>query len=1047
MAGRAKASVTGRPATPWAVTKEEVCESYSVDPATGLTDDQVAAHREKHGWNELDKEPGKSTLALILEQFEDTLVRILLGAALVSFGIVVHEEGFAGGVSAFVEPLVILLILFINAFVGVWQESNAEKALEALKELASATAKVMRNGTLISDLPARELVPGDIVHMAVGDRVPADMRVIEMRTATVRTEQAALTGESVAVNKETKPVRQADCEIQAKTCMMFSGTSVANGQCVCVVTAIGMKTEIGKIQEQIKEAEEEQDDSPLKQKLDLFGNQLARVIAVVCILVWLINYKHFLTITWSPDSMIPELGFDLKKCTYYFKIAVALAVAAIPEGLPAVITTCLALGTRKMAKRKAIVRRLPSVETLGCTTVICSDKTGTLTTNQMSVVHLIAMGNDQGSLQDLQVQGSSFNPGEGKVMIQQAGPNLTRIQEVCSLNNQSTLKCDESGTYTALGAPTEAALRVLVEKISGRKGGYELPEPGNKEIADNNRKLATLEFDRERKSMSTIVRPAHAQQNRLLVKGAPESVLARCTSVQLGDGRVEPMDERCRQAVNQAVLGMSKQALRCLALAYSDNLGHGLSDYNGSEHPAHSVLQDPSRYEEIESRLTLCGLVGLQDPPRMEVKDAIRLSKQAGIRVMMITGDNKDTAEAIAQKVGILEEGDSVDGRSLTGRDFIKLSEADQIAFLEDLPGGRVFSRAEPKTKQDIVRLLKAQGEICAMTGDGVNDAPALKLADIGVAMGIAGTEVAKEASDMVLADDNFSTIVAAVEEGRSIYANMKAFIRYMISSNIGEVASIFLVAALGLPEGMNPVQLLWVNLVTDGPPATALGFNPPDPHVMLKPPRRKDDNLITKWVLFRYLVIGFYVGAATVGAFVVWYTQNSFFGVDLTGDQHTTVSLSQLLGWSKCETGGTDTSLFTGNFTGGSFYAGGEFNQFEGCDYFAAGKIKASTLSLSVLVSIEMFNAFNALSEDGSLLSVPPWVNPYLIIAASISFGLHCLIMYVPFLAGIFSIVPLSANEWLLVILFSAPVILIDEVLKCFGRSMMRSELSQRLH
>jgi len=355
---------------------------------------------------------------------------------------------------------------------------------------------------------------------------------------------------------------------------------------------------------------------------------------------------------------------------------------------------------------------------------------------------------------------------------------------------------------------------------------------------------------------------------------------------------------------------------------------------------------------------------------------------------------------------------------------------------------GRVFSRAEPKHKQDIVRLLKEAGEVVAMTGDGVNDAPALKLADIGVAMGIAGTEVAKEASDMVLADDNFSSIVAAVAEGRSIYNNMKAFIRYMISSNVGEVASIFLTAALGLPEGLVPVQLLWVNLVTDGPPATALGFNPPDPDNMIKPPRRSDDALLTSWIVFRYFVVGAYVGCATVGIFAVWYTRESFLGIDLVADGHSTVTLDQLTHWGDCATWSPED--FDANLSY-SVAGGGRVSFDAPCDYFGKGKVKASTLSLSVLVAIEMFNSLNALSEDVSLLVQRPWVNPYLLLAMALSFGLHFLIMYVPLLADIFAIVPLTLNEWLLVLAFSSMVVIIDEALKFVGRTFVTQKVVAR--
>ncbi|KAJ9548347.1 hypothetical protein OSB04_020890 [Centaurea solstitialis] len=469
---------------------------------------------------------------------------------------------------------------------------------------------------------------------------------------------------------------------------------------------------------------------------------------------------------------------------------------------------------------------------------------------------------------------------------------------------------------------------------------------------------------------------------------------------------------------------MSMGALRVLGFAYKDDPSE-FTTYNGDEdHPAHNLLLNPTTYSSIESNLTFAGLAGLRDPPRKEVRQAIEDCRAAGIQVMVITGDNKNTAEAICREIGVFGPAEDLTSKSITGRQF--MDHPDQKGHLAQ-KGGLLFSRAEPCHKQEIVRLLKDAGEVVAMTGDGVNDAPALKLADIGIAMGIAGTEVAKEASDMVLADDNFSTIVAAVGEGRSIYNNMKAFIRYMISSNIGEVASIFLTAAIGIPEGLIPVQLLWVNLVTDGPPATALGFNPPDKYIMKKAPRRSDDSLISPWILFRYLVIGLYVGIATVGVFVIWYTHASFLGIDLSSDEHSPITFSQLRNWDQCSS--------WQNFTV-SPKAGDQVFDFasDPCEYFSAGKVKAMTLSLSVLVAIEMFNSLNALSEDESLLTMPPWVNPWLLLAMSISFGLHFLILYVPFLAQIFGIVPLSLNEWLLVLAVALPVILIDEFLKCVG-------------
>lgn len=760
------------------------------------------------------------------------------------------------------------------------------------------------------------------------------------------------------------------------------------------------------------------------------------IIGLICILVWLINVKYFLT--WEiVDGWPRNFKFSFEKCTYYFEIAVALAVAAIPEGLPAVITTCLALGTRKMAQKNALVRKLPSVETLGCTTVICSDKTGTLTTNQMAVSKLVAIGPNVDTLRAFKVEGTTYSPADGKIDNWPTGKldaNLQTLAKIAAICNDAGVSQSEH-KFVAHGMPTEAALKVLVEKMGLPSDARSATKNTLLRCCDwwneQDRRIATLEFDRDRKSMGVIANSGLGK-NSLLVKGAVENVLERSSKIQLRDGSIVKLDNNARNLVLQALHEMSTSALRCLGFAYKDEIPK-FEDYDGSDdHPAHQLLLNPSNYSSIESDLIFVGLVGLRDPPRGEVYNAIEDCRAAGIRVMVITGDNKNTAEAICREIGVFSPNEDISSKSLTGKDFMELR--DKKAHLKQ-DGGLLFSRAEPKHKQEIVRLLKEEGEVVAMTGDGVNDAPALKLADIGIAMGIAGTEVAKEASDMVLADDNFSTIVAAVGEGRSIYNNMKAFIRYMISSNIGEVASIFLTAALGIPEGLIPVQLLWVNLVTDGPPATALGFNPPDKDIMKKPPRRSDDSLIDLWILFRYMVIGIYVGLATVGVFIIWYTHGSFLGIDLSGDGHTLVTYNQLANWGQC-------SSWT-NFTASPFTAGARVLSFDAdpCDYFQTGKVKAMTLSLSVLVAIEMFNSLNALSEDGSLLTMPPWVNPWLLLAMSVSFGLHFLILYVPFLAQVFGIVPLSFNEWLLVLVVALPVILIDEILKFVGRCTSGSQ------
>ena len=1022
-------------ASPHIKTVDAVLKHFKISEINGLSDAQVLAQREKFGENKLDEEPGKSLIALILEQFEDLLVRILLGAAVASFLLAYfdesdHNEGFL----AYVEPLVILLILIANAIVGIWQESSAEQALEALKKLQADHALVVRNGEHV-EIDASQLVPGDLVELRVGNKVPADLRLVKMNTTTLRVEQSQLTGESESVSKELEALGtgQKDCELQAKKNMLFASTTISNGNCLGVVVDTGMRTEIGKIQSAVNKASEEQEQSPLSKKIDEFGELLAKVIFVICLVVWVINYKHFFD---------PQHGSVLRGCIYYFKIAVALAVAAIPEGLPTVITTCLALGSNRMAKKNSIVRKLPSVETLGCTSVICSDKTGTLTTNEMCCVKLALPASSNANMVVHAVEGHSYAPLgkiEGIKHIGAKDVGLQTFARVAAICNSSKITV-ENGVYKRLGEPTEAALRVLVEKLGCPEEGLNSkflnakkrsPEDAmafTKHWTKGIEQLAVLEFIRDRKSMSVLVKDVNGnpRKNNLYVKGAPEAILERCNTFMLPDGKVENLNaSKKKKILEECVDPMAKGALRTLALAIRLDCGPVLSSYDGAGHKAGSqLLSDPSNFVKVEQELTFLGIVGIQDPPRPECKAAITDCRKAGISIIMITGDNKATADAIAIDLGIIKAGDELPGakKSFLGKDFEQLSEKQQMDVLRNCSGA-VFARTEPKHKQLIIKVLKSLGEITAMTGDGVNDAPALKQADIGIAMGIAGTEVAKHASDMILTDDNFSTIVSAVQEGRSIYNNMKAFIRYLISSNIGEVASIFFTAALGIPEGLAPVQLLWVNLVTDGLPATALSFNPPDIDVMSKPPRKQNDALISRWVFFRYMVIGLYVGFATVGVFVYWYVLDAN-----APDGHSLVSLDQLINWGQCSSW---RNFRVAPFTG--------MTEDDPCSYFSGGKVKASTLSLTVLVIIEMLNALNALSEDGSLLQIPPWSNPYLVLAMMGSVLVHFVVLYTPFIASVFSVTPLDWHDWKLVLYFSVPVILVDEALKLYGRWLSR--------
>ncbi|RLN24941.1 calcium-transporting ATPase 1, endoplasmic reticulum-type-like [Panicum miliaceum] len=767
----------------WARTPAECEAAYAVSAARGLSSEEAVARREAYGPNELGEHPSPSLLSLLLAQFDDTLVRVLLAAAAVSFALAYLDDA----ASSFVEPLVIFLILLVNAAVGAWQETSAERALAALKEIQCEHAAVRRDGVLVPRVAARELVPGDVVELRAGDRVPADVRVLSLVSSTLRVEQASLTGESEAVNKTARAIAAEDAEIQAKEACCGGGPRV-----------------------------------------------------------WA-----------SPSSAAPTTS----------RSPVALAVAAIPEGLPTVITTCLALGTRKMAQKNALVR-IPSVETLGCTTVICSDKTGTLTTNQMSAVRLVAMPRKGGEqLRSFRVEGTTYDPMDGRIDGRPEpgaiDENLAMVARIAAVCNDASISLSGQH-YVASGMPTEAAL-----------------------------------------------------------KGAVENLLERCTYMQLLDGNVVEMDGKSRGLILESLREMSRSALRCLGFAYKDEIPE-FATYDGEEHPAHKLLLDHSNYSSIENNLIFAGFVGLRDPPREEVPGAIEKCKAAGIRVIVITGDNKETAEAICHEIGVFSRDEDLRSKSFTGRESMSIT--DKKSKLRQ-QGGLSFSRAEPKHKQEIVRLLKEDGEVVAMTGDGANDAPALKLADIGIAMGIAGTE------------------------------------------------------------------LLWVNLVTDGPPATALGFNPPDKDIMKKPLRRSKDSLISAWILFRYM----------------------------------------LSNWGQC-------SSWEG-FKAEPFTAGDRVFSFDAnpCDYFTEGKAKATTISLSVLVAIEMFNSLNALSEDASLLTMPPWVNPWLLLAMAVSFGLHFLILYTPFFASAFGIVPLSFNEWMLVLVVAFPVIIIDEVLKLVRRCTLR--------
>jgi Ca2+ transporting ATPase len=987
----------------WCETTQGACRFFEVDPAVGLGKFQVEANRKKYGRNEMPPEEGKSLWAMIVEQFEDLLVRILLLAAVISFVLALfeeEEEGGHGALGAFIEPLVILTILVANACVGIWQEQNAESAIEALKEYEPSMAKVYRQDRpgQVQQILAGDLVPGDIVDVSVGDQIPADLRILEIRSTTLRIDQALLTGESVSVAKGTEAVPDTRAVNQDKINLLFSGTNVASGKAIGMVVTTGQKTEIGKIRESMVETEQEK--TPLAKKLDEFGEQLSKMITIICILVWAINIGHF------NDPI--HGGSWIRGAIYYFKIAVALAVAAIPEGLPAVITTCLALGTNRMAKKNAIVRSLPSVETLGCTSVICSDKTGTLTTNQMSVCKMFTVtgvSNGKLNVSQFSMSGSTYEPkgtlydSQGASTKGQDHASLQELAITCALCNDSAVDFNSAkGVYEKVGEATETALTVLVEKLNvfGQnlmsKSAQEKCSAVNNQIKSMYKKLHTLEFSRDRKSMSAYCLDNSTDAPKLFVKGAAEAVLERCTHARVGDEKVL-LSKEMKAQIEALIFeyGTGRDTLRCLTLAVNDN----------PTPDTEMDLADSTKFATYEQNLTFLGVVGMLDPPRMEVFDSIKQCNNAGIRVVVITGDNKNTAIAICRRIGVFDENEETEGKAFTGREFDDLNQDQQF---QACLNARLFARVEPAHKSRIVGYLQSNGDVTAMTGDGVNDAPALKKAEIGIAMG-SGTAVAKTASDMVLADDNFTSIVAAVGEGRAIYNNMKQFIRYLISSNIGEVVCIFLAAALGVPEALIPVQLLWVNLVTDGLPATALSFNPPDLDIMDKAPRSSEDNLISTWLLFRYCAIGGYVGFATVFSAAWWF-------LHATDGPH--LSWYQLTHYMQCLGGGPE---------------------FEGINCKIFEDPHPMTMALSVLVVIELLNALNSVSENQSMFVMPPWLNPLLIGAFVLSLSLHFMILYVPPFPTIFQVTDLNGEEWAMVLKFSVPVMLIDEALKYIAR------------
>ncbi|MFF2484138.1 calcium-translocating P-type ATPase, SERCA-type [Paenibacillus sp. NPDC058071] len=876
--------------------KSELAEALGSSPEQGLSAAAAEERLAESGRNELAEGKRVSPVVLFLNQFKDFMVLILMGATLIS-----------GLLGEYMDAITIVAIIFINAVLGFIQEFRAEKSLSALKELSAPSAKVIRGGQ-IHMIPAKELVAGDIVMLESGDRVPADLRLIEANTCYI--EESALTGESVPVGKHAAAIGEEELPLGDQRNIGFMGTMLTRGTAKGMVIRTGMRTEMGKIAGLIEQ--QEAMETPLQHRLEQLGKILIAVAIGLTVMVVVAGILHGQ----------PAYGM--------FLAGVSLAVAAIPEGLPAIVTIALALGVQRMIKRKAIVRKLPSVETLGCASVICSDKTGTLTQNKMTVTDIWLGG------RRLQVSGEGYDPSgaifeDGNQLDIKHDTSMKRLLQISALCNNAVLDRNEAQDskkrkgkelqeeWVLKGDPTEGALAVLSAKLGHTAKSLEGLYKREKEFP----------FDSERKRMSVVV--AHQGGRIVYTKGASDVLLDLCSYV-LWDGKVVPFTATLKRKCSEAAEEMAQSALRVLGLAYRD-LRSG---------------DDCANESEAENQLVFVGLTGMIDPPRKEARDAIATCRRAGIKTVMITGDHQLTAEAIAAQLGIMPRG----GAALSGKQIEAMSDEQLDKQVDNV---YVYARVSPEHKLRIVKSLQRQGHVVAMTGDGVNDAPAIKAADIGIAMGITGTDVSKEASALVLSDDNFSTIVSAIEEGRNIYENIRKFIRYLLASNVGEILTMFLAMMAGLPLPLVPIQILWVNLVTDGLPAMALGVDQAEKDLMQQRPRSSRESIFARRLGWKIISRGILIGVCTLGAF--WIT--------LQG-------------------------------SGGNL-------------------VKAQTVAFATLVLAQLIHVFDCRSSR-SIFHRNPFQNKYLVLAVLSSLVLMLGVLYIDALQPIFKTVPLGFREWCLV-------------------------------
>lgn len=940
------------------VSLDQVVAHFNTHPLAGLTEAEASSRLLRFGSNELAEAPPKTFLARLAEQLGDFLVLILIVASVVS-----------AAVGEIVDSLVIIGIVVLNAFLGIFQESKAEKSLERLRALSAPKATVVRDGRSRS-VPASSLVPGDLVVLAAGDKVPADLRLLEAKTLKV--DEAPLTGESFPVEKDAGALVHAGAPLGERSNSAFMGTAVVYGRGRGVVVRTGMKTAMGEVAEALSATRREK--TPLQRDLAGLGKTLGIAFILISAVVFLLGLLRGM----APVDM--------------FLTSVSLAVAAIPEGLPAVVTIVLAIGVSKMVEKHAVIRRLSAVETLGSTTVICSDKTGTITQNQMTAVAVLP-GVSGGIVR---VTGSGYEPKGEFLKGGDEGPTpfsplrdpcLYLLLRACTLNNDASLVESERGRWDVVGDPTEGALLVL-----SKKAGLERDR-----LLESCPRTAEIPFDSERKRMTTIHRAPEPRSVDgaaddwieegyvAFVKGAPESLYGLIRWYLGPDGELLPFDENARRVVHEKGLEMAKEALRVMAFAYRHLDG----------------LPSEVVPETVERDLTFIGLVGMIDPPRPEAVEAVKVCKRAGIIPVMITGDHPETAVAIAAEVGIY---DRIRHKALSGGDLDNLSDDDLERVAYDT---RVYARVSPGHKMRIVEALKRRGHVVAMTGDGVNDAPALKRADMGVAMGITGTDVAKETADMILTDDNFSSIVAAVEQGRIIYSNIRKFVYYLLSVNIGEIVTIFVAMVAGMPVPLKPVHLLWLNLVTDSFPALAIGMEKGDPDIMRRPPRKPGEPIITasRWV--GIAVQSALIAVATLGVF--WYTLHAAFGP---------VAAEICFPWADADWVPSAIARVIGSSGDvisdvAAMRIRARLETFPGLTY-------ARTVTLTTLVSAELLRAFSARSDVYPIYRIGFTTNRYMLYAAATSFALMLLVMYTPALALLFSFVPLTGDDWLIVIPFA---------------------------